>query len=238
MNTAICHSRARHREGVVGFRPVELPIDRTQAEIDAGFGREFFRCDCQRIERGEHARLGFGVEGKVAALLDQGAGQRLARALRQLHFDRPERPSLPPSWWAERVSRTPTPAQGCSDRSRVVWPTPLRVRACGNTSGMSGGPNSGRPFAGPPRKLALKRRARIDDAIIVFDLVAQLQRAADLRLRILAERDDGARSGIAVNDHVASPPMPRKVAEPCCGTETRRPCVPPEQARDCPIFLP
>jgi hypothetical protein len=36
------------------------------------------------------------------------------------------------------------PAHGCSVKSLVVWPTPLRVRACGSDSAKSGASNSER----------------------------------------------------------------------------------------------
>ena len=109
----------------------------------------------------------------------------------------------------------------------MVWPTPLRVRACGSTSGMSGAPKSGAaPCAGIVGGFALERRARVDDAVIVFDLVTQLQRAADLRLRILGERDRGR----AVGNGGERPGRRRRsragYAEPCCATLKRRSCVP------------
>ena len=56
--TAARRRRADRRR----FGVVELVVDRAQAEIDAGFGRELLRRDRQRVERGQHERLGVGVE--------------------------------------------------------------------------------------------------------------------------------------------------------------------------------
>ena len=67
----------------------EVVIDRAQAEIDAGVGRELFGRDGERVERGQHQRLLVGVERQDAALLDQRARQRLdEEALRQREFER------------------------------------------------------------------------------------------------------------------------------------------------------
>ena len=47
------------------------------------------RRDGERIERGQHQRLGVGIERQIAALLDQRARQRLdEEALRQRHLAR------------------------------------------------------------------------------------------------------------------------------------------------------
>ena len=63
---------------VVGLGANERPEDRTQSEIDAGVGREFFRRHGQRIERGGDERPSAGVERQIAPLFDQRARQRLA----------------------------------------------------------------------------------------------------------------------------------------------------------------
>src|ERR1700733_4213138 len=94
-------------------------------------------------------------------------------------------PWLPPSSWATSVMVTSAPAHGWSVRSLIVWPTPLRVRACGRTSAKLGGPNSG--CAGIV--LARKGRFRLGHAVIVFEAVRQQQRAAVLLLGIFGQRD-------------------------------------------------
>ncbi len=84
------HSRAttsRNRSSLL--RLLEVVIDRAQAEIDAGVGRELLGRDGERVERGQHDRLLVGVERQDAALLDQRARQRLdEEALRQGEFMR------------------------------------------------------------------------------------------------------------------------------------------------------
>jgi hypothetical protein len=55
----------------------------------AGFRREQFRCDHQRIERGVDLRVLAGVERQDAALFDQSARQRFGeQPLRQPHVER------------------------------------------------------------------------------------------------------------------------------------------------------
>src|SRR3954471_11128815 len=106
-------------------------------------------------------------------------------------------PSLPASSLAVSVSVTSAPAYGSSLRSLTVWPTPLRVRAFGSTSGNCGGSNSGRgsglvallvlaflaflvAFLGRIRVAGGELRARFGDAVIVLELVGHLQRSAGL----------------------------------------------------------
>src|SRR5262249_27800026 len=67
----------------------QLPEDRAQAEIDVALYVELFGRQGERIERGEHARLGVGVERQYPPLLDQRACDRLGeRPLRQAEFER------------------------------------------------------------------------------------------------------------------------------------------------------
>ena len=60
---------------VIGAGGFELPRDAVEAKILAGFGREQFRRDHQRIERGVDLRVLVGIERQDAALLDQRACQ-------------------------------------------------------------------------------------------------------------------------------------------------------------------
>ena len=62
---------------IVGTGGLELPRDAVQAEIMAGFRREHFRRDHQRIERRIDLRILVGIERQDAALLDQRPRQRL-----------------------------------------------------------------------------------------------------------------------------------------------------------------
>ena len=64
-------------QGVVVFRILKIEIDRTQAEIDAGFLCEALRRDSERVKRGKHQRFCFGVERQDTPLLDERASQGL-----------------------------------------------------------------------------------------------------------------------------------------------------------------
>ena len=153
--TAIAHSRATtSRSASSLLARVELPVDRAQAEIDVGLRRESLRRDRERVERGQHAVLGVGVERELAALLDQRARQRLGeRPLRQPHLvRRANGPRCRPRRGRPASCVTSTPAHGCSVRSLVVWPTPLRVRACGSTSGKFGRARRAGAAAWPARR--------------------------------------------------------------------------------------
>ena len=90
MVTASAHRLATtSRIAIVGARGLELPRDAVEAEIVAGFRREQFRRDHQRVERGIDLRILVGVEREDAALLDQRARQRLGeQPLRQPHVER------------------------------------------------------------------------------------------------------------------------------------------------------
>ena len=58
-------------------------------------------------------------------------------------------------------------------------------------------------------------RLRVDDAVVVLDLVGELHaRRAPAAPDLLSVRSSARRSGIAVNDQAMSLPMPRKVAVP------------------------
>src|SRR5260370_970847 len=75
--------------GVVGAGSLQLPRDTVGAEIVAGFGREQFRRDHQRLERRIHLRVLVGIEGQNAALLDQRPRQRFReQPLRNPHVER------------------------------------------------------------------------------------------------------------------------------------------------------
>ena len=75
--------------GVVGAGGFQLPRHAVEAEIVAGLGREQFRRDHQRVERGIDLRVLVGVERQDAALLDQRPRQRLGeQPLRQAHVER------------------------------------------------------------------------------------------------------------------------------------------------------
>ena len=74
---------------VVGLGVNERPEDRTQAEIDAGVGRELFRRQRQRVERGDDERTRPGIEREIAPLFDQRPRQRLGEhALGQAEGER------------------------------------------------------------------------------------------------------------------------------------------------------
>ena len=77
----------------------------------------------------------------------------------------------------------------------MVCAAPARVRACGSVSANSGAPiQRTRRLAGSPSAvLAREGRLRVDDAVVVLDLVVEPQRAARLRLRILGQRRWSAR---------------------------------------------
>ena len=123
----------------------QLPEDRAQAEIDVALHVEALGRQRERVERGEHAGLGLGVEREDAPLLDQRARHRLVeRPLRQLQFERLALALVAGFVAGDERHRPLAPAHGCSVRSLVVWPTPLRVRACGSASGKSGASKSER----------------------------------------------------------------------------------------------
>ncbi len=64
---------------VVALGSVQRPVDRTQAEIDAGFRRESFWRHGERIERGEDDRAALRIERQIATLLDQSPRQRFGK---------------------------------------------------------------------------------------------------------------------------------------------------------------
>ena len=73
----------------------------------------------------------------------------------------------------------------------MVCAAPLRVRACGSTSEKSGAPIERARLLAVCTLAVLQRegRLRADDAVVVLDLVGEQHRAAQLRLRLLGERD-------------------------------------------------
>ena len=205
-------------QAVVGLGARQLPVDRAQPEIDVGFRDEALRRDGQRIERDQHVVLGVGIEREIAALLDQRARQRLGeRPLRQPHLVRRARPSLLASSRATSVIVTSTPAQGCSDRSLVVWPVPARVRACGSTSAKFGASYSGRGGLArrPVRRLALEGRLRVDHAVVVLDLVVAAAASREAAAPApWPARWSAARSGMALKVQTTSSLPPLTVAVP------------------------
>ena len=102
------------------------------------------------------------------------------------------------------------------------------MRACGSTSG-NRAPRRADAAAGRwcLRVLQREGRLRADDAVVVLELVGELQRAARLRLRILGERDGrrAVRDGGELPGHVAGD-APRTVTVPASLMAKRRSSVP------------
>ena len=186
------HARHHLAQLVVAASVGEVEIDRAQAEIDRCLGREAFRRDGERVERGEHQRLRIGIERQDAALLDQGARHRLDEdALRKLQLGR-----LAAALVAGLVARD------------------QRHRNHGAGPGMGGEVARGLRRAAAGARLRqrerkfrrfeqrMHRRAgrrvvflereigmRLDHAVVVVHLVVEPQRTARLPLRILDQLD-------------------------------------------------
>src|SRR5262245_46001642 len=89
MHGHVPHARDDLAQLIVALRVRQLPEDRAQAEIEVALHVEAFGRQGERIERGEHARLGIAVERQYAPLLNQRARHRLReRPLRQAEFER------------------------------------------------------------------------------------------------------------------------------------------------------
>ncbi len=181
---------------VVGPGAGQLPVDRAQSQIDRSFDLEDFRRDGERVERGQHLRLGFAIEREIAALFDQGARHRLGeRPLGQPHVERlgaafiaafvggAERQrdvGAGPGMFGEIAQGLGDAASGARLRQhqRHVGRAVERTRGLGSRIGIGG-----------LRRLQREIGARFGDAVIVLDLVIQHQRTAQLRLGILGQRD-------------------------------------------------
>ena len=170
-----------------------MPVDRAQAEIDAGLGREALRRERQRVERGHHAVLHVAVEREIAALLDQRAGQRLD-----------ERPLGQPQLMRRRAALVVGLVAG-GERHHHVDAGPgmlgqildgladavLGARLRQHQREVGRAVERTRRLGGRLRRgLLLEHRLRVDHAVVVLDLVGKLQRAAGLAFRLLGERDD------------------------------------------------
>ena len=171
------------------------------------------RRDRKRFERREQARLRLGVERQNAALLDQRARERLdEHALRQLELDRRARTLV-----AGLVAR------GQRQRDLGAGPRMIREILGGLPGAVAGArlrqhqreirravERARHAPVGPGLLLQREIRLRADHAVIVLDLVGELQRAARLRLRLLGERDGrrairdgGEREGDVLVEHAA-----------------------------------
>ena len=196
---------------VVAFGARKLPVDRTQPQIDVGFRDEPLRRDGERIECAHHLIFGIGIECEIATLLDQRARQRLAeRPLRQPHLVRRRAALVVALVAGNERHRHVDAGPGMLGQILGGLPAPLRVRACGSTSVKLGASNSGRGGLLRFRlrrlvrsQLALKRRLRVDHAVVVLDLVIEQQRTAKLGFRLLGERDGRrtVRNGIERPNH-------------------------------------
>ena len=162
----------------------------------------------------EHARLRLGVERQIAPLLDQRARQRLdEHALRQLELGRRARAFV--AGLVARRQRQRRPRRRPTDDRRDPWWSGRRRCGCAPAAAPAGSPAHRRADAARGRRAGLvllerESRLRADDAVIVLDLVGELQRAARLRLGILGERDRrrairdrGERAGHIVVEHAA-----------------------------------
>ena len=171
----------------------ELPIDRSQAEIDVRLHVEALGRQRQCGKRVEDVGLRLRVACEDAPLLDQGAGHRLGeRPLRQ--------PQL------ERLALAFVAGLVTSDERhhrRGAGPRILGQVLAGLADAVAGARlrqrqrEIGRVEQRPRRRLPartlavleLEGRVRIDNAVVVLELVGELQRAAGLRFRILGERN-------------------------------------------------
>jgi hypothetical protein len=177
---------------VVGLGAHQRPVDAAQPQICAGLGREFFRRQRQRVERGEDERPRIGVEREIAALLDQRPRQRLGEdALGQAQ--------------CERLALADIAAFVAGDQRHLDFGAgPGMIGQILDGLGDAGAGarlrqdqrEIGRPeqwmraFAvGVVIVLAGKRRLRLGHPVIVFEPVGQQQRAAALLLGILGQFD-------------------------------------------------
>src|SRR5262245_23868343 len=192
MHRHVPHARDHVAQLVVALGARQLPEDRAQTEIDVGLHLEAIGRQGERIERGEHARLGVGVERQDPALLDQRARDRLGeRPLRQAEFERHalalvaglvaraqdhRHVDAGPGMLGQILGRLPDAVLGAGLRQhqRVIGRAVERAR---------------RVAVGAFAVLQPELRLRADDAVVVFQLVGELQRAARLPLRVLGERN-------------------------------------------------
>ncbi len=200
----------RHRErpqaghdlaqGIVGARRLELPRHAVEPEILPGLRHEQLRRDHQPVERSIDVRVPVGVEREDAALLDQRARQRLGeQPLRQAHVEgfapglvaglilggqRERDVGAGVRVFAEILDRLAEAVAGARVRQHEGELRRLEQRtrlALIGAFGLHGLRRLGRAHG--------KLRLGTGDAVIVLDLVGQLQRAARLTFRILGERD-------------------------------------------------
>src|SRR5215831_17664033 len=100
-------------------------------------------------------------------------------------------PSLPASSRAVKIIATSVPAQGCSVKSLGALSDPVlgaRLRQHQREVGRVV-ERSRRVAVGSLAVEQLEHRLRADDAVIVLELVGELQRSARLAFRLLGERD-------------------------------------------------
>src|SRR5262245_31111459 len=194
MHGHVPHARDDVTQLIVALGARQLPEDRAQAEIDVALHVELFGRQGERIERGEHARLRIGVERQYPPLLDQRARDGLGeRPLRKAEFER-----LALAFVARLVARGQNHCHvAASPRmlgqifgalSDAVFGARLRQhqREVGRVV-----ERSRRMAVGSVAVEKLEHRLRANDAVVVLELVGELQRPAHLTFRLLGERDGG-----------------------------------------------
>ncbi len=208
MHGHVPHARDHVAQLIIALGARELPVDRAQAEIDVALHVEALGRERERIERVEHGGLRIGVQSQDAALLDQRARHRLhERALRQAELERRARALV-----AGLVAR--------GQRHGDIGAGPgMLGEVLGGLAHAGLGARLGQPqrevrrIIERTRRLPVGARARLapegglrtDDAVIVLELVVELQRTARLAFRILGKRDRRrlVRNGSEVPAHVA-----------------------------------
>src|SRR5215510_2974515 len=179
---------------IVVLGVAQLPKDRAQAAIDLALDVELLGRIGERIERVEHARLRFTVERQRAAQLDQRARDRLQeRPLRQRQLERRARAFVAglvaggerhdgvgtgPRMLGHILGGLPDAVLGARLRQHQRHIRRLEQAAGGSDSALIA-------------VLQLEVGLPADDAIVVLDLVGELQGTALLSLGVLGERNRG-----------------------------------------------
>ncbi len=175
----------------IGARALQAIQRRVQAEIDARRGAELVGRDEQRFERILDAGALVRRENEVAALLDQRTRQRLHEgSLRQEDFDRVAR-ALVIAFVAGMQRHADTRAG--PGIFREVDGRGGIAEIAGRGGQRQAGARRIDEMAAGDRLVAddriVEARLGADHAVIIVDLVGERERAAHVRLRLLAELD-------------------------------------------------
>src|SRR6476646_8831831 len=192
MHRHVPHARNDVAQLVIAFCTRQLPEDRAQTEIDVALHVEALRRQGERIEGSEDVGLSVAIERKRPPLLDQRTRHRLReRPLRQAEFE-PRALAFVAGLVARGQDHGHVHARprmlrqilgalsGAVLRARLRQHQRKIRRIVERARGVT---------VGALVILQLELRLGADNAVVVFELVGKLQRAARLPLGVLGERN-------------------------------------------------